>query len=135
MVFQVIIGGGAPLASNVHDFLRTTLDVTLAQGYGLTETTGGISLSTKNDLSVARVGLPLPEVKLKLKDWPEGGYFVKGKIESGPCGEIFIGGPMIAQGYYNHYETPDFYVDPNDGQKWFQTGDIGQIDPKDGVLR
>ena len=62
------------MASNVHDFLRTTLDVTLAQGYGLTETTGGISLSTKNDLSVERVGLTLPEVKLKLKDWPEGGF-------------------------------------------------------------
>ena len=40
-ILKVIIGGGAPLAPNVHDFIRTTLNVTLAQGYGLTEVTGG----------------------------------------------------------------------------------------------
>ena len=40
-ILKVMIGGGAPLAPNVHDFIRTTLNVTLAQGYGLTEVTGG----------------------------------------------------------------------------------------------
>ena len=69
-----------------------------AQGYGLTETTGGISLSTKKDLSVATVGQTLPGVKIKLKDWAEGDYLVQGKNDIGPCGEILIGGPMVASG-------------------------------------
>ena len=70
----------------------------IAQGYGLTETTGGISLSTKKDLSVATVGQTLPGVKIKLKDWAEGDYLVQGKNDIGPCGEILIGGPMVASG-------------------------------------
>jgi long-subunit acyl-CoA synthetase (AMP-forming) len=64
----------------------------------LTETTGGISLSTKKDLSVATVGQTLPCVKIKLKDWAEGDYLVHGKNDTGPCGEILIGGPMVASG-------------------------------------
>ena len=70
----------------------------IAQGYGLTETTGGISLSTKKDLSVATVGQTLPGVKIKLKDWAEGDYLVQGKNDIGPCGEILIGGSMVASG-------------------------------------
>ena len=70
----------------------------IAQGYGLTETTGGISLSTKKDLSVATVGQTLPGVRIKLKDWDEGDYLVQGKNDIGPCGEILIGGPMVASG-------------------------------------
>ena len=64
----------------------------------MTETTGGISLSTKKDLSVATVGQTLPGVKIKLKDWAEGDYLVQGKNDIGPCGEILIGGPMVASG-------------------------------------
>ena len=70
----------------------------------MTETTGGISLTTKNDLSVGRVGQTLPGVKIKLKDWSEGDYFVKEKNSIGPCGEILIGGPMVASGM-NSYTT------------------------------
>ena len=64
----------------------------------MTETTGGISLSTKKDVSVATVGQALPGVKIKLKDWAEGDYLVQGKNDIGPCGEILIGGPMVASG-------------------------------------
>ena len=46
------------------------------QGYGLTETVGGISLSDCDDLSVGCVGRPLPDVKVKLQNWEEGGYTV-----------------------------------------------------------
>ena len=150
----------------------------------MTETTGGISLSTKKDLSVATVGQTLPGVKIKLKDWAEGDYLVQGKNDIGPCGEILIGGPMVASGkelfrigqntshqisflklqlrgayvprgqavpikssvpsiskdflasgYYNHSKPSDFFIDPDDGSKWFQTGDVGQINTEDGVLR
>ena len=121
----------------VHDFLRTTLGINLAQGYGLTETVGGVTLSTADDLSSGRVGQPLPGVRIKLQDWEEGGYYVSDQTGHGPRGEILVGGPMITSGYYN---VPDknkeaFIIDPETGHRWFKTGDIGQLDPNDGVLK
>ena len=74
-------------------------------------------------------------MKIKLQDWEDGGYFVKEKNENGPCGEILIGGPMVSIGYYNFHKKTEYFTDPENGIEWFQTGDIGQIDKKDGVLR
>ena len=103
----------------------------------MTETSGGISLSSSEDLSVGRVGQPLPGVRVKLKDWPEGEYLVLDQTGHGPRGEIVIGGPMIASGYYKFKSSSEdnFITDPNDGSKWFRTGDIGQFDTNDGALR
>ena len=114
---KAIIAGGAPLSPNVHDFLRATLGINLAQGYGLTESNGGITLSSAEDLSVGRVGNLLPGVQLKLKDWVEGGYMVLDQTGHGPRGEILLGGPMIASGYYQLPEKTEeaFFIDPNDG--------------------
>ena len=55
--------------------------------------------------------------------------------EPHPQGEIHIGGPNITQGYFKKPEktAEDFYVDDN-GQRWFKTGDIGQVDD-DGAIR
>ena len=105
------------MSPNVHDFLRATLGINLAQGYGLTETTGGITLSTAEDLSTGRVGNILPGVQLKLKDWTEGGYMVLDQTGHGPRGEILLAGPMIASGYYRLTDKTEesFYIDPNDG--------------------
>ena len=89
------------MSPHVHDFLRTTLGINLGQGYGLTETNGGISLSTAQDLSIGRVGQPLPGVRLKLRDWPEGGYMVLDQNGHGPRGEILISGPIVAQGKHS----------------------------------
>ena len=61
----------------VHDFLRTCLCCTVAQGYGLTETAGGVSLADGADLSTGRVGHPLQGVRARMVDWEEGGYRAK----------------------------------------------------------
>ena len=122
------------MSPNVHDFLRTTLGVNLGQGYGLTETNGGISLSTAQDLSVGRVGQPLPGVKIKLIDWSEGGYLVSNQMGHGPRGEILISGPMVAKGYYK-IQDEDNFLQGEDGEMWFKTGDIGQIDTFDAALK
>ena len=62
-----------------------------------------------------------------------GGYSPTNKPH--PQGEIHVGGPNITMGYFKKPEktAEDFYLDEN-GQRWFKTGDIGQMD-EDGVLR
>ena len=42
---------------------------------------------------------------------------------------------MVSNGYYNFHKKTEYFTDPENGIEWFQTGDIGQIDKKDGVLR
>merc|ERR1711988_2091323 len=52
-----------------------------------------------------------------------------------PRGEIYIGGPNVAAGYYMNEEKTkeEFYTD-GEGRRWFKTGDIGQFE-HDGTLR
>ena len=123
---RLIVSGGAPLSPDVHDFLRACFGVHLVQGYGLTETAGGVTLQDIQEFNVGSSGYPLPGIKMKFEDWPEGGYTVQDP--EGPRGEILINCDWVAQGYY---EMPDktaesFFTDEKTGDRWFRTGDIGQ---------
>ena len=59
---RILLSGGAPLAPDAHDFCRTCLNLTLLQGYGLTETCATACIPDGHDLSTGRVGPPLQEV-------------------------------------------------------------------------
>merc|ERR1719286_46387 len=103
---RLLLSGGAPLAPDAHDFVRTCLGIRLLQGYGLTETCAtacipdGSDISTGrvgpplqgygltetcatacipdgSDISTGRVGPPLQEVDIRLVDWAEGGYTIR----------------------------------------------------------
>lgn len=84
------------------------------------------------DNSTGRVGAPVICCEIRLRDWLEGGYTNQDKPH--PRGEILIGGPNITMGYYrNESNGQDYFVDEK-GQRWFCTGDIGEIHP-DGCLQ
>ncbi|KTG45346.1 hypothetical protein cypCar_00002201 [Cyprinus carpio] len=87
-----------------------------------------------SDYSTGRVGAPLICSEIKLRDWPEGGYTSQDKPH--PRGEILIGGPNVAMGYFGSEgegENDNFWVDEA-GQRWFCTGDVGEVHP-DGCLQ
>lgn len=113
-----------------------------------------------SDYSTGRVGAPLICSEIQLRDWPEGktdthtqlqlrvhftfltyfslsllgGYTSQDKPN--PRGEILIGGPNVAMGYYGSEgegENDNFWVDEA-GQRWFCTGDVGEVHP-DGCLQ
>ena len=65
-------------------------------------------------------------VKIRLEDWPEGGYSVHDRPNA--RGEVIIGTKAASVGYF---ENPDetekaFYVDES-GTRWWRSGDIGAI--------
>lgn len=129
---RVLLSGGAPLSAVTQRFMNVCFCCPVGQGYGLTETCGAGTISQLWDYSTGRVGAPLVCCELQLKDWAEGGYRSTDK----PCprGEILIGGPSVTMGYYkNKKNGEDFFVDEN-GQRWFCTGDIGEIHG-DGCLK
>jgi len=127
------MSGGAPLAPDTHDYLKTVLGCPLLQGYGLTETCACASVMNLDENSTGRVGPPVQRTRIKLVNWEEGNYRVTDKPF--PRGEIIIGGKNIAAGYYKLPEktAEEFYTD-EEGVRWFKTGDIGQIH-EDGTLK
>lgn len=130
-----IIGvGGAALHTSIEKFTRAALDVEITNGFGCTETCGGVYVKSPKDLTLGTVGTPCDKVFGKLIDWPEGGYTTQDKPNQ--RGEIVIGGDMVAVGYFGMPEETkeSFYRDEN-GIQWFYTGDIGEINPKTGQLK
>lgn len=124
---RLMLSGGAPLSPETHEYIRTTFSLPLVQGYGLTESCACASIMDNDDNSTGTSGTPLQGVQIKLVNWPEGGYYVTDKPV--PRGEIVIGGPNVASGYYKMAQktSEDFYTDKQ-GIRWFKTGDIGQIE-------
>ena len=129
---RTLLSGGAPLAPDAHDFVRTCLGITLLQGYGLTETAATACIPDGSDLSTGRVGAPLQEVDMKLLNWDEGGYTVTD--QQGPRGEIVVGGGHVAKEYYAMPEKTEEEFFNENGKRWFRTGDIGQMMP-DGTMK
>ena len=129
---QHIVVGSAPLSPETHDYIRACLDVILIQGYGLTETAAGATLMDFEDFSTGRVGAPLSGVPIKLVNWVDGNYHISDKPN--PRGEIVIGGDCVTAGYFKNEEQTKASYFEEGGQRWFCTGDIGEIFP-DGTIK
>ena len=73
-------------------------------------------------------GGPLSCCDIKLVNWEEGNYRVTDRPY--PRGEIHVGGPNVAVGYYKEPEkTKEEFYEEN-GRHWFRTGDIGEFRPE-----
>ncbi|KAL8130580.1 hypothetical protein V2J09_019735 [Rumex salicifolius] len=129
---RFVLSGGAPLSADTQRFINICIGAPIGQGYGLTETCAGGTITELGDSSVGRVGSPLPCSFIKLADWLEGGYLTSDKPM--PRGEIVIGGPNVTLGYFkNKAKTSEVYKVDEKGMRWFYTGDIGQFH-SDGCL-
>ena len=111
---KFFVSGGAPLSKHLAEFFAA-VDITILEGYGLTETSPVLTVNSPTDLKFGYVGKPLFNVNIKIAD----------------DGEILAKGPNIMTKYYRNEEATNEVFD-NDG--WFHTGDIGIID-EDGFLK
>jgi long-chain acyl-CoA synthetase len=111
---KLVISGGAPLATDIAEFLHS-LGLLVLEGYGMTENTGAANVNRHDRLRFGTVGPPLPGVELHIsKD-----------------GEILLRGRNVMLGYHGQPEATKEVLD-KDG--WLHTGDIGRIDT-DGFLK
>lgn len=107
------VSGGAPLGQRLGHFFNG-IGVTILEGYGLTETTAPISVSTPGKIKIGTVGRPLPGNAVRIAE----------------DGEILTKGICVMRGYHNR---PDLEAETfTDG--WFRTGDVGELD-SDGFLK
>ncbi|XP_020102295.1 long chain acyl-CoA synthetase 1-like [Ananas comosus] len=125
---RLIISGGAPLNTEIEEFLRVTSCAYVTQGYGLTETCGLSSNGVPDEMSlIGTVGVASTYTELRLEEVPEMGY---DPLSVPSRGEICVRGKTLFSGYYKNPElTKEVMIDG-----WFHTGDIGEISPE-GVLK
>jgi len=123
-----MITGSAPIDQTVLEYLKVAFCCPFLEGYGLTETSGGSSVTLPGDPVTGHVGGPLPCVKWRLKDVPEMNYTSKDKPY--PRGELLMKGASVTSGYY---KRPDKTADAFDADGWFLTGDVVQVYPNGSV--
>ncbi|RHY47782.1 hypothetical protein DYB34_012396, partial [Aphanomyces astaci] len=119
---ELIVSGSAPLSANVKEFLK------IAFSYGLTETSATATLSIPDIPVGAHVGMPQPNVQIRLADVPDMNYTSADLPR--PRGEICIRGNNVFLGYYKDAKKSAEVLSA-DG--WFSTGDIGAWNA-DGTL-
>jgi long-chain acyl-CoA synthetase len=107
------VSGAAPLDTRLCHFLRGA-GITVLEGYGLTETSAGITLNLPGATRAGTVGRPLPGCAVRIAD----------------DAEILVNGPTVFRGYWhNRDDTHTAFTE--DG--WLRTGDLGRLDA-DGYL-
>lgn len=110
---RYFISGGAPLSPELAEFFLAA-GVDIFEGYGLTESAGGIAVNTPQARRLGTVGRPFPGTEVRLD----------------ADGEILLRGDAIFEGYWNR---PEESREAFTADGWFRTGDIGRFD-EDGFL-
>ncbi|CAF3504649.1 unnamed protein product [Rotaria sp. Silwood1] len=129
---KTMLCGGAVLSEDTQLFVQAALCVTLFQGYGLTETCAAGTIADRYDITIGRAGYPLVSCEIRLENWDEGQY--KNTDKPNPRGEILIGGKVVADGYFADAAKENVNFKLIDGQRYFSTGDIGEVFP-DGTIK
>ena len=112
---RLFVCGSAPLPAQIMEEFRTLFGHTILERYGMTETLMNISNPYDGERRPGSVGVPLPNVIVKIMK-PDGT-----SAADGETGELWLKGPNIFPGYWKRAEaTEAAFVDG-----WFKTGDIG----------
>ena len=126
---RLSVTGAATVPVEVIRRMRDDLHIaTVVTGYGLTETTGTVSMCRHDDppeIIATTVGKPLDGVSVKIVD--DAGQ-VLGATEPG---EILVRGFNVMRGYFDDEEASAAAIDE---EGWLRTGDIGFVGT-DGNLR
>ena len=111
---QYAVSGGAPLGDRLGHFYRG-IGVTVLEGYGLTETTAALTVNQPEALKIGTVGRPLPGTSVRVAE----------------DGELLFKGGQVFRGYWNNDAAT---AEVLEGDGWFHTGDVGEVDDE-GFVR
>ena len=118
---KIVCGGAALNPEMIYAF--ESLDISIYEGYGITECSPLVCVTPYNKRKAGSVGPAVAccSIRIDGETIDDNGYI---------SGEIQVYGDNVMLGYYNNDEA-NAEVFTEDG--WFRTGDIGHID-EDGYL-
>ncbi|WP_323776913.1 AMP-binding protein [Leisingera sp.] len=106
---------GEAIGPEIFDFYRS-LGINLKQLYGQTEATVFITVQPDGEVRADTVGVPAPEVEIKIGD----------------NGEIFYRSPGT---FVEYFKNPESTASTKDAEGWVATGDAGFFEEGSGHLR
>ena len=112
--FKGCISGGAPLDLKVGEFI-SRIGIHVYEGYGLSEASPVVSMSTKQYNKKGYVGKAIEGVTIRIDK---------------ETGELMVQGDNVMKGYYNQPELTAEVIENG----WLHTGDIAEID-SEGFLK
>jgi acyl-CoA synthetase (AMP-forming)/AMP-acid ligase II len=117
---RYVSSGAAPLDPAWKRKAEAFYGVALQNGYGMTETTAGVSI-TKSEIGDPDIscGPPLPGTEIVIDAPSDDGV-----------GEILVKGPPVMKGYYRNPEATSAALS---AEGWLRTGDLGRIDAQGRV--
>ncbi|WP_426689864.1 long-chain-fatty-acid--CoA ligase [Rhodanobacter ginsengiterrae] len=117
---HLTLGGGMAVQRAVAERWKKTTGCTLAEAYGLTETSPAVCI---NPLDLKEyngsIGLPVPSTDVAI--WSDEGQ----PLPTGEVGELMVHGPQVMKGYW---QRPDETAKVLGADGWLHTGDIAKMD-------
>jgi long-chain acyl-CoA synthetase len=117
---HLTLGGGMAVQRAVADKWKQVTGCTLAEAYGLTETSPAVCINPL-DLGAfnGSIGMPVPSTDVCIKD--DGGKM----LPMGEVGELCVKGPQVMRGYW---QRPEDTAQSIDVDGWLHTGDMARMD-------
>lgn len=128
---RACISGSAPLPPATKRKFEELSGGVIAEGFGMSEAPTATHVNPlAGENRVGSIGLPLPDMDMKIVDVEDGETI----MPVGEPGELCMSGPQLMQGYHGMpTETANALRTDANGKKWLYTGDIARMD-EDGYF-
>ena len=123
---RIFVSGSAPMLKETHMQWQDRTGKTIIERYGLTETSINSSSPYDGDIKIGTVGLPLPDIEIKITDPEKDGV----EVDVNQVGVLEVKGPNVFGGYW---QMPEKTKEELRDNGFFITGDLASID-KDGYI-
>ncbi len=131
---KICFSGASALMADTKRRFEALTGGRIIEGYSLTEAMMALAVNPVNGPNkIGSVGMPLPDVSVRIFDADDGVRDVPG----GEVGEICFAAPQLMRGYWNQPgETREVlrdHAEEGGSRVWLHTGDLGYLD-EDGYL-
>ena len=131
---KICFSGAAALMADTKRRFESLTGGRLVEGYSLTEGMMALCVNpVQGPNKVGSVGMPLPDVYVRIVDADEGTR----ALQAGEVGEICFSAPQLMLGFWKRpdetAEALRTHGEPDASRRWLHTGDLGYLD-EDGYL-
>ncbi|MBQ4402789.1 MAG: AMP-binding protein [Selenomonadaceae bacterium] len=116
---RFFMSGGTTLPDKIVDEFNKKFNRKIAEGYGLSEASPAVFLTTHGEERQGSCGKLLAGTEVRLVD-EEGNDVAQGEV-----GEVLVRGGQVMLGYWNN---PKATAETLDKDGWLHTGDVGKVD-------